>query len=84
MKLARLSLPLVVLMLALTTPEVFGGGKGKSGILSFNPSLSAEGCDYVYTCSNGSSGTCCTGLTDCCATCDQACHTTCGGLCPAT
>jgi hypothetical protein len=82
MKLARLAMLLVVLASALFAPEAFG--KGKSGILSFRPSRVADGCDYVYTCSNGSSGTCCTGLSDCCATCDQACHTTCGGLCPAT
>ena len=79
MKFIRLSLLVVVLVSALTASEAFGGGKGKSGTLSFNPSDSA--CDYVYTCSNGSSGTCCTGLSDCCRTCDTACQTTCGGLC---
>jgi hypothetical protein len=83
MKLVRLSLLVVALMSALTASAA-SGGKSKSGTLSFNPSRVESGCDYVYTCSNGSSGTCCTGLGDCCSTCDTACHTTCGGLCGAT
>jgi len=83
MKIARLSLLLVVLVSILTAPAAFGGGKNKSGTLSFNSSL-VEGCDYTYSCSNGSSGVCCSGLSNCCDTCNTACQTTCGGLCPAS
>lgn len=80
MRLVRLALAMVILGSALMAPEAFG--KGKSGTLLFHRSLAADGCDYQYTCSNGSSGTCCSGLANCCDTCGVACGGACGGLCP--